>query len=74
MEKILSIKLLKSSYALWNVLLALSFVKYSALRYHLIATNADLNLEFNQSGVYLVSLFLGKLCLGSHECSFDLVI
>jgi hypothetical protein len=23
---------------------------------------------------YLVSLFLGKLCVGAHKCSFDLVV
>jgi hypothetical protein len=27
-----------------------------------------------QKGVYLISLFIGKLGIGSHECSFYLVV
>ncbi len=42
--------------------------------------NIDLTRNFRlvvccfHKGINLVSLFLGKLCVGSHRCSFDLVV
>jgi len=42
------------------------------LAYHF--GDLGLVLTYFQQDRYLVSLFLGKLCVGSHECSFDLII
>jgi hypothetical protein len=42
------------------------------LAYHF--GDLGLVLTYFQQDRYLVSFFLGKLCVGSHECSFDLVV
>ena len=39
-----------------------------------VVCNFSLVMSFLQKRINLVSLFMGKLCIGFHQCSFDVVV